>query len=854
MAFLFPMTPDTSVLERTEVPKGTPVAAPARAGSVRPHVRGKFLFLGEEKLYLKGVTYGTFQPGPAGHGYPDPQTVRQDFAQMAAAGVNTVRLYTLPPRWLLDAALEHGLRAMVGIPWEEHITFLDSRRRRREIEERVREAVRSCAGHPAVLCYAVGNEIPASIVRWYGRRRIERFLERLYRAAKQEDPAALVTYVSYPTTEYLQLPFLDLVCFNVYLESQKSFESYLARLHNIAGDRPLVLAEVGLDSRRNGERAQAQSLEWQMRTTFASGSVGLFVFAWTDEWHRGGFSIEDWDFGLTTRDRRAKLALEVVREVFAEVPFPRDLPWPKISVVVCTYNGSRTIRRCCEGLLKLDYPCLEVVVVNDGSTDPTPAIVQEYAGRGFKLVTTPNRGLSSARNTGREAASGEIVAYLDDDAVPDPHWLMYLAAAFLGGNFGGIGGPNIPPPGEGLIADCVANAPGGPLHVLLTDREAEHIPGCNMAFWKTALNTVNGFDPQFRAAGDDVDLCWRIQRQGWKLGFAPGAMVWHCRRNSVRTYWRQQRGYGRAEALLEQKWPEKYNAIGHLSWSGRIYGKGLTESLGFHRRRIYHGAWGSAPFQSLYETLPDGVWSLPLMPEWYLILAGLAGCSALGMLWRPMWAALPLLALGIGATFLQAGLSASRAVFSSDTRLRGTRMKLRCLTWLLHLLQPLARLWGRLSYGLSPWRQKLHRFVFPWPRTVSVWSERWRAPQDRVAELAGKLRQGRNVVLSGGEYDRWDLEVRAGVLGATRFLLTAEEHGAGRQMVRLRIWPRVSAFGMALTVLFSGVSASAFTDGARWAGTFLGLAAALLGMRIFQECANSAAAALDAFEHAERTP
>ena len=144
-------------------------------------------------------------------------------------------------------------------------------------------------------------------VRWYGHRRIEQYLERLYHAAKAEDPEGLVTYVNFPSTEYLELPFLDFVAFNVYLESQQNLESYLARLQNIAGDRPLVMAEMGLDSRRNGEEKQAETLDWQIRTIFAGGCAGSFVFAWTDEWYRGGYAIEDWDFGITSRNRQPKL-------------------------------------------------------------------------------------------------------------------------------------------------------------------------------------------------------------------------------------------------------------------------------------------------------------------------------------------------------------------------------------------------------------------------------------------------------------------------------------------------------------------------------------------------------------------
>src|SRR5215217_7838019 len=154
----------------------------ARTASLGPvEARGKFIFAGDEKLYVRGVTYGTFRPGPGGEEY-DAEAVGRDFAAMAANGINAVRLYTVPPRWLLDTALLHGLRVMVGLPWEQHVAFLEDRKTRRSIEERIRAGVRACAGHPAVLCYAVGNEIPAQIVRWYGAARIERFLARLCRA------------------------------------------------------------------------------------------------------------------------------------------------------------------------------------------------------------------------------------------------------------------------------------------------------------------------------------------------------------------------------------------------------------------------------------------------------------------------------------------------------------------------------------------------------------------------------------------------------------------------------------------------------------------------------------------------
>ncbi|NIQ15760.1 MAG: glycosyltransferase, partial [Candidatus Dadabacteria bacterium] len=137
----------------------------------------------------------------------------------------------------------------------------------------------------------------------------------------------------------------------------------------------------------------------------------------------------------------------------------------------------------------------------------------------------------------------------DDDAYPDPHWLMYLAHDFMNYDFAGVGGPNIGPYSDGFTSKCISFAPGNPTTVLIYDREAEHLAGCNMAFRKSVLEEINGFDTTFRIAGDDVDLCWRIMERGYKLGFSPSALVWHHRRNSIRTFLKQQLNYGKAESL-----------------------------------------------------------------------------------------------------------------------------------------------------------------------------------------------------------------------------------------------------------------------------------------------------------------
>ena len=816
----------------------------------RPEVRGKFIFVAGQKYWIKGVTYGTFAPDADGLQFPAPETVERDLKAMAGNGLNTLRTYTVPPLWLLDLAIHHGMRVMIGLPWEQHVAFLNDKAIKARIEDGIRQAVSQCAGHPAVLCYALGNEIPASIVRWHGRRAVERFLKRLYHIGKAQDPGGLFTYVNFPTTEYLQLPFLDLVCFNVYLESREKLSGYLARLQNIAGEKPLLMAEIGLDSRRNGEDVQAESLAWQVQTTLMAGCNGAFAFAWTDEWYRGGHCIEDWDFGLTTRDRTPKPALIAVRDAFAATPFPPDTVWPKISVVVCSYNGSATIRDTMEAFLTLEYPNFEVIVVNDGSTDAAPDIVGEYMGRyALRLISTENRGLSNARNTGWQEASGEIIAYIDDDAYPDPHWLHYLAHVFINSDFVGVGGPNLAPPGDGRNADCVANAPGGPVHVLLTDTEAEHIPGCNMAFRRAALAEIDGFDPIYRAAGDDVDLCWRLQERGGVIGFAPSAVVWHHRRNSLHTYWKQQQGYGKAEALLEQKWPGKYNALGHLTWSGRLYGKGLTQAVDSRRWHIYQGSFGLAPFQSLYERQSSGWTSLPLMPEWYLLLACLSVAALFAVVWPPLAIVWPVLAAAATLPVAQAVISASQAVFTSEPETFGQRAYLYATTAALHLVQPLARLIGRLRHGLTLWRNRHDSAGSDISIDSQAWRETWRDPGETLTEILQKLHADQQVAHSGGTFDDWDIQVRGGALGTSQLLMATEEHGSGKQLLRFRIRPQISGMYWCSVLLLLCVTVTAGIDKSWLVAGLAGAAALGLSLRLRRELRSASASINDVLQN-----
>jgi hypothetical protein len=333
------------------------------------------------------------------------------------------------------------------------------------------------------------------------------------------------------------------------------------------------------------------------------------------------------------------------------------------------------------------------------------------------------------------------------------------------------------------------------------------------------------------------------------IGFNAAAMVWHHRRNSLRAYVKQQVGYGEAEALLEAKWPEKYNVAGHVSWSGRLYGKGLTQALA-RRARIYHGSWGQAPYQSVYEPAAPGLASVVLMPEWYLAILLLTGLALLGASWHPLAMVIPLVGLAVGASTAQAVLSATRARFTDPPRERGALAGLLALTALLHLVQPMARLRGRLRDGLTFWRRRGPR-AFRWPRpfTLAFSTERWTAHDVRLRALEEALRARDSVVRRGGDFDRWDLEVRAGTLGRVRLFTATEEHGRGVQVVRYRGRPAARLAGVLVAVL-GLLAVGAGLDRAWDVCGVLVLFAALVGWRGVQDAGAAAAAVHDAItEH-----
>jgi glycosyltransferase involved in cell wall biosynthesis len=666
----------------------------------RVRVEGKCFRVGGRKFFAKGVSYGTFAPNAQGEPFPPPAQVRQDFALMRALGANVIRVYALPPSWLFELAAEQQFKLLVDVPWHTRACFLETAAAREQARSAVRRAAAWCAGRSEVFGLSVANEIPPEVVRWSGAAAVADFLDELIGLAKEQDPQLLCTFGNFPPTEFLRPRNTDFHCVNVYLHRRRALENYLARLQMQADHKPLLLGETGLDSVREGAARQAEVLAWQIETACRSGLAGTIVFSFTDDWFKDGRPIADWGFGLTTRQRVPKPAFAAVQAAFAVAPYFPLPRVPAVSVVVACYNGARTLRACLESLSRLHYPDYEVLLVDDGSTDATPAIAAEFPAVRY-LRHPRNEGLSVARNTGIQAARGEIVAFTDADCRADEDWLYYLVNDLLRGGFAGVGGPNFLPPEDSPVAAAVLVSPGGPAPVMLTDREAEHVPGCNMAFFKTVLEDLGGFDPIFRKAGDDVDLCWRLQQAGHKIGFSPAGFVWHFRRSTIRGYLKQQQGYGEAEALLARRHPEYFNWQGGSAWRGRIYSpaKGGILTRG---PVVYHGTFGSGYFQSVYAAPPSSVllWFTTL--EYHLLVTLpllVLGGALLG-------AGLPwVLPIGVGSWLVSLAVCVTAAA-QADLPRRQRRFWSRPLIALLYFLQPIvrgfARYQGRLNFYGAP--------------------------------------------------------------------------------------------------------------------------------------------------------
>jgi len=762
---------------------------------------GKFFRCGDTTWFCRAVTYGPFPPDG---GLRSGVELKRDLDALVEVGVNTLRVYEVPEAEFVVACRSRGLRILITLAWTQHVDFFENVGVLAEARERLVAAVERFRGESTVMGFLVGNEISPTLVRWMGPRRVCRALEKLIAAGREVDPGALFSYASFPSTEYLMPGNADFAAYNVFLEDEEAYFRYLLRLQNVAGDRPLLIAEFGIDSQAGGEEMQAQAMTWQVGAACRAGAAGTTVFAFSDAWHRAGKAVTAWDFGLQRRDGSMKAAAGSLAAAWREIGAPFDgvstNSLPKMSVIVCTYRGAEVLGDCLRSLEALHYPDYEVLVVNDGADAEVEKVVAGFPE--VRHLAQEHAGLSVARNLGAEHSSGEVLVYTDDDCRVDRDWMSYLALALESGEFSAMGGPNVAPPAKTFAEACVTAAPGGPAHVLLSDSVAEHLPGCNLAVRREAFEAIGGFCDEFRTAGDDVDFCWRLQLAGFRIGFHPAAWVWHLRRSTLRGYLRQQVGYGKAEALLIPHHTDRFGAIGAARWRGWVYdGAFATEVNG--ASIIYQGVFGYAGFQAVYGG-DRGLAYVVSSVQWLMLAAVLV---LLGMLWLPIGMLGGLMIAATVSAALRAGWRVSLPA-KYDTVF--ARLTVSALAWLQPLMRGAVRMVGslphaRLPRGLPPLSRPV---LFPrrcmWSglrRVLCFWSSEGLTRDDLLEALQIDSKQTGEPLSTGDGWQDWDLEYVASAFWSEQVTTVTEYHSADDRLTRVRIEARPTLLTIAWKLL-----------------------------------------------------
>jgi DNA-binding beta-propeller fold protein YncE len=403
------------------------------------------------------------------------------------------------------------------------------------------------------------------------------------------------------------------------------------------------------------------------------------------------------------------------------------------------------------------------------------------------------------------------------------------------------------------MAQCIARAPGGPTHVLLDDRTAEHVPGCNMAFRREALLAIRGFNPIYLRAGDDVDVCWRLQARGGKIGFAASALVWHHHRATVKAYWRQQVGYGEGEKWLMAHHPEKF-LDGRMLWHGRIYSP-LPFVRSLWGARINAGVWGTAAFPSVYRTDIHPFAFLPHSVNWQIIsilllIVGIV-VAAVG---DHEWAAALLLGTGVIGLAATIQKNLSYSLRSDVSGLPGSRLWYRATVAYLHFLQPFARVWGiirgilsppevalpqaepQTSRGPTPSIREAGRALLLGAGSVAedrFWSESWTSAQGVLTDLVDWLRRSRAVrrieVDEGWSLDR-DVSILVGRWAWVDLRALVEEHASGKVLLRISTYLRPTTIGVVTLVGLAAVLVAATVAGVALRYPLAGATASVLAV------------------------
>ncbi|MEM8780134.1 MAG: glycosyltransferase, partial [Cyanobacteria bacterium P01_G01_bin.49] len=225
--------------------------------------------------------------------------------------------------------------------------------------------------------------------------------------------------------------------------------------------------------------------------------------------------------------------LNSIIQTHIETPLDKEKPF-KVSVVICTYNRYDYLKRCLTYLQNQSYPHFEVIVVNGPSTDGTTEYLTTR--KDVKVVQNSARNLAISRNLGIRNASGDVIAFIDDDALPYDNWLEEIVKAYQESApcVGGIGGRTFYANQLFFQFDRGTTDPFGKAYHVPDDHPVwgdqpryRYLMGTNATFYKKALVKVNGFDQQYDYHHDETDLAVRLQKAGYFLSYADHAYIRH---------------------------------------------------------------------------------------------------------------------------------------------------------------------------------------------------------------------------------------------------------------------------------------------------------------------------------------
>lgn len=239
------------------------------------------------------------------------------------------------------------------------------------------------------------------------------------------------------------------------------------------------------------------------------------------------------------------------------VAIDTDANWPGVSVIVAARNAAATLPRCLQSLRALEYPEVELIVIDDGSEDETAAMA---TAAGARVLSSGGRGPSAARNLGVRQATHDIVAFTDADCVVPRHWLRSLVTGLRTSRAAGAGGPqrNVFDRGETQEAEdlnlffSLASVLAEYTRSDDRPREVDHNASCNVAYVKHVISEAGGFTEGLYP-GEDVDLDHRLGQLGYRSYYVPEAWVEHHRPGTRAWFAGMMRRYGRAQRWLVER-------------------------------------------------------------------------------------------------------------------------------------------------------------------------------------------------------------------------------------------------------------------------------------------------------------